>query len=616
MAAEVGTRRARAAGGAPPRAPRRADAALMGALAAAAAALDALLLVLLAPATRLPPGDRAGVAIVMALGTAFAGLGLFAWRRRPENPTGRLLAGFGLVALASELVIADAPAPYLLGVAADGLALPVFLHLLLAFPSGRLDWRASRVTVRAAYAVEVTVAAAQILLGGEPDEFGCANCPRNLVLLARRPDLVDTLMAAETVLGMALIAATIALMVRRWRSSTAFGRRALAPPAAVAVVILLLAVASALAQETDLPAGAKDAVQFSVLLAFGALPVAFLTGLVQVSYFRTARLSRLLGDLGRRPGASALQDALAAALGDPSLALAYWIPQRRGYVDVEGRELVLPAAGAERVATEIRHGGRRVGALVHAAGLRDEAGLVHAMTGAAALAVENGRLEAELRAQVQALRASRSRIVQAGDAERRRLGRDLHDGAQQRLVSILLRLQLADGRWQGAPEGRELVREALADARAAVEELRELAAGIHPAILAQRGLDAGLEALATRASLPVELDAELPDRLPETVERAAYFFVAEALTNVAKHARATHGRVRAHVDAGELVVEVADDGVGGADAGRGSGLQGLEDRLGAVAGSLEVVSPPGAGTRLRARIPLSDPAGQVTPAGT
>jgi signal transduction histidine kinase len=322
----------------------------------------------------------------------------------------------------------------------------------------------------------------------------------------------------------------------------------------------------------------------------------------EAGVFRTARLSRLLERLAEQPGARALDEALAEALDDPTLTVAYWLPEERRHVGSDGRAIELPPEGAATVATEIRHRDQRVGALIHGPALRDEPDVLHAVARAAALALENGRLEAELRARLEALRASRARIVTAGDEERRRLGRDLHDGAQQRLISILLGLQLAHER----PElSGELVARALDDARAAVEELRELAAGIHPAVLSQRGLDAGLESLATRASVPVELETELPERMPAPVESAAYFTVAEALTNVAKYAQASYARVGAHREDGELVVEVRDDGIGGADASRGSGLRGLGDRVGALGGSIEVESPPGGGTVLRARIPVA-----------
>ena len=259
--------------------------------------------------------------------------------------------------------------------------------------------------------------------------------------------------------------------------------------------------------------------------------------------------------------------------------------------------------------TEIGHGGRRVGALVHAAALRDEPELLGEAASTAALAIENGRLEVELRARVEALRASRARIVEAGDAERRRLTRDLHDGAQQRLVSLKIDLQLARERVD-EPAARELLDRAVANADAAVDELRDLASGIHPAVLAQRGLDAAIEALATRSPVPVEFETELAGRLPSAVETAAYFVIAEALTNVAKYAGASYARVDVRRAGAELVVEVEDDGAGGAVLGGGSGLRGLADRVGALDGSLEVESAPGAGTLVRARLPLAPDEGE------
>jgi signal transduction histidine kinase len=231
---------------------------------------------------------------------------------------------------------------------------------------------------------------------------------------------------------------------------------------------------------------------------------------------------------------------------------------------------------------------------------------MRAVVGAAGLALENERLEVELRARLQALRASRARIVAVGDAERRRLGRDLHDGAQQRLISLLLDLQLARERWEQEPDSsRDLVDRALESARAAVEELRDLASGIHPAVLSQRGLDAALESLATRSPVPVELDVVLDERLPSATETAAYFVVAEALTNVAKYAEATYASVMVRRENGDAVVEVRDDGVGGADAAGGTGLLGLGDRVGALDGTIELDSPRGEGTVVRARIPLA-----------
>jgi signal transduction histidine kinase len=203
------------------------------------------------------------------------------------------------------------------------------------------------------------------------------------------------------------------------------------------------------------------------------------------------------------------------------------------------------------------------------------------------------------------LAASRARILKAGDEERRRLGRDLHDGAQQRLVSVVIDLQLAQKRWRDRERSRELVDDALGHAQAAIDDLRELAAGIHPSVLTDRGLDAALETLADRSPVPVELDVTLDERLPLSAETTAYFLVAEALTNVGKYARASRVSVAVQVVADQLEIEVLDDGVGGADPSAGTGLRGLADRVAAMRGALHVSSPPGRGTRIHARISLN-----------
>ncbi len=549
-----------------------------------------------APADRLPEGGDAAVVLIVAIGWSFIAVGTFAAVQRPDVYTGVLLAAFGLAALTATLAVSDASALYLLAAATDSLALAIFVHLLLSFPDGRLEDRTARGCVVALYLVTFTLPVAGLLLGGESGEFGCTGCPANPVAVASETGVADALATTLAVCALVLTVAVAALIVRRWRRAGAYRRRALGPPLAAGAAILGLAVAWIAMQALGLGATTEKVAQLVFLSSFAALPAAFMAGLVRVRFFRTAAVGRLLERLADEPGAGRLDDALAEALGDPTLRIAYWLPEPRVYVDRDGRTIEAPPEGA----TEITHRGHRVGALVHGADLREEPELVRAVVRAAALALENARLEAELRAQLEALRASRARIVEAADEERRRLGRDLHDGAQQRLVSILIALKLAQERPEGA---QPLVDGAVAEAHAAVEELRELASGIHPAAL-QRGLDAGLESLATRAAVPVELEAYVPERLPVAVETAAYFTVSEALTNVAKYAEATHARVGARREDGSLVVEVSDDGVGGADASSGSGLRGLEDRVGAVGGTLEVESPPGRGTVVRARIPL------------
>ena len=218
----------------------------------------------------------------------------------------------------------------------------------------------------------------------------------------------------------------------------------------------------------------------------------------------------------------------------------------------------------------------------------------------------------ELTAQVHELQDARSRIIAAADAERRRIERDLHDGAQQRLVALALNLRMAEQRAaSGDPAAGELVRQAGEEAQLALKELRDLARGIHPAILTNRGLPAALEDLASRATVPVEVTAAPDERLPDAVEAAAYFVVSECLANIGKHAQATSATVAVTVEDGRLSVVVADDGVGGAELGDGSGIQGLGDRVGALSGSLAVESPPGEGTRVVASIPLTEAAAEV-----
>jgi signal transduction histidine kinase len=301
-----------------------------------------------------------------------------------------------------------------------------------------------------------------------------------------------------------------------------------------------------------------------------------------------------------------LREALADALGDPTLQLVYWRESAGHHVNREGHRVDLPVAGSGRAFAEVERDGKRVGAIVYDAALRDDPSLVRAAAAAAALQLENERLEAELRARVEELQTSRARLVEVSIGERRRLERDLHDGAQQRLVALSLQLGLARRKLEDDPDlGGRLLDAARGELDRALAELRELARGIHPAVLTDRGLGAALEALAQRAPLPVDLDEMPDDRLPSAVEAAAYFVVAESLTNVAKYSGAQHASVRVGRLDGFAVVEVSDDGVGGADPAAGTGLRGLADRLAALDGRLEVHSPPGGGTVIRANIPCA-----------
>ena len=300
-----------------------------------------------------------------------------------------------------------------------------------------------------------------------------------------------------------------------------------------------------------------------------------------------------------------VREALAEQLGDRTLAIAYWLPERELFVDERGHPVTLPEPGTSKAWTAVAHNGNRVAAIIHDAELQARPEFVEAAAAGAVLALDNERLKADLNARLEDLRASRRRIVEATVETRRRLERDLHDGAQQRLVSLSVDLQLLRGRVAGEP-ALELLDSAIATLGEAQTELRELARGIHPPMLADRGLAPVLEALAQRSAVPVELDLQLNGRLPKQVETAGYFVVAEALTNVVKYACANHARLTVSDAGGVLWLEVGDDGVGGAAPANGSGLRGLSDRVAALDGELVVDSPVGNGTRVTAWIPSSE----------
>jgi signal transduction histidine kinase len=329
----------------------------------------------------------------------------------------------------------------------------------------------------------------------------------------------------------------------------------------------------------------------------GVLAIAVLEGMGAALRHLTAALLT-----SRRPTSGPVREMLAESLGDRTLSIAYWLPDRETFVDEAGRPVQMPEPGSGRAWTAVEREGRRVAAIVHDAALETGPELVQAAAAAAALALDNERLKADLRARVEELRVSRVRIVEAADAARRRLERDLHDGAQQQLVSLALDLRLLKARVRGG-EVEPLVDELASKLAVALSELRELARGIHPAILTDRGLGPAIEALASRVPVPVTSEVEVKDRLSGPIEAAAYFVVAEALTNIVKYARATQAHVEIRREGDIVSVSVVDDGVGGARIGAGSGLRGLQDRLAALDGTLTVESPRSGGTRLSARIP-------------
>jgi len=385
---------------------------------------------------------------------------------------------------------------------------------------------------------------------------------------------------------------------------------ALALAAVFAIVtagLLVLGVEGIMGVGTPIYVGpVKNGFLAGVAQCLLALPVVVLAlaGLGAAgSMFRSLARAFLLAPPA--PAGGPVREMLAESLGDRSLSIAYWLPDREIFVDEAGRTVTLPEPGSNRAWTAVEREGRRVAAIVHDAELQTGPELVHAAAAAAALALDNERLKADLRARVEELRVSRVRIVEAADAARQRLERDLHDGAQQQLVSLALDLGMLKAR-VGDPEAAALVDEASAKLATGLRELRELARGIHPAVLTERGLGPAVASLAERMPLPVYCHVDVgAERLAPAVEAAAYFVVTEALTNVVRYAQAHQARVEIRRLADDVVVDVRDDGVGGADMNAGTGLRGLADRLSALDGKLRVVSRPGHGTRVEARIPCA-----------
>ncbi len=494
---------------------------------------------------------------------------------------------------------------FTIGTLGSNLFAATAIHLLLAFPSGRLLETVDRAIVGVAY-LTTTIGWLPFALYFDPRVFDCADCPENLLVVEPDLSLVATYLDVIGVVGIVVMVSTLLRLAQRWRSANAPLRRAVGPVFLAGgglLVGLATLLAVGLAEPTDYHTITK-VVFYACVIPFGLVPYLFLAGLVRGRWIRGRGVGALISRLGEAPRAGGLRHELARALGDPTLELAYWLPESEHYVDAEGRPFELPVNSATRAVSEVERDGRPIAAIVHDAALLEDEWHVRAATGAAALALENEQLQAELRAKVEELRASRQHMIQFGLRERRRLERDLHDGAQQRLVSLALDLRLAQQKLDHDPhEAQRLLERSRDELEETLNELRELARGIHPAVLSDRGLGPAVEALAHRAPLPVEV-SELPsERLPEQVELAAYFVVAEALTNVAKYAGASHASVGVAKHNGQLMVEIADDGVGGADPEQGTGLRGLAARLDIIEGRLEVASEPGRGTMVRARIP-------------
>jgi signal transduction histidine kinase len=529
-------------------------------------------------------------------------VGLWAWAWRSPPRMGKLMYLWPVLVVTADLPNAypDSSVASTIGLATYVFGLIVFAQMALSYPTGYLmpGRLAFFYIFIGGYLAEVVQNVVNMLFWDNRAcrPFCATPYAPTLIHVGSAPFSLETWNKGWTIFVMAILPIGLYLLGRRYYQASVGVRRSIGPVLATGIFITVMGWIYDYAFLTD---------RFSALTPLSwwltsGLLVGALTALFGLLVGRRVRGS--VGDLVvelDRAGPGGVRRALARAVGDPTLELALWLPEAGTWADESGRPVVLPE-GRDRAVTLI---GDRLAAIVHDPVLLDQTAMLEAVGTAARVALENERLQAELRAQLVALRESRARIVRAGDEERRRLERNLHDGAQQRLLGVGMGLQMLKARMGGDADASVLLDDTQAEVQMALQELRELARGIHPAVLTDQGLAAAVRTLAERAPLPVEV-SDGGEALPPHVETAAYFVVAEAIANIVKYAQASRAWVTIDCRDGEAVVEVRDDGIGGAkEDGAGSGLRGLADRVGALDGRLIVESPPGSGTRLRAEIP-------------
>jgi signal transduction histidine kinase len=530
----------------------------------------------------------------LVIGPTGAGIwmfaGLIAWRARPDSKVGPLMVCIAWMHPADPLLggLLGAHFQWVISAFAPN---PVLIVLLaLSFPSGRLTRPA---------VVAVGFALTSWLLRGvsamlKPSSARCPACGSNPF----RDDAESSAVLWDVATPFWIVGwlLTAVILAQRWRAASPPARRALAPMLfgmfQYAIVAVILGRIGFLAD------GRPDTPGF---WSFVLVPVGFLIGMLRTRRHHSV-VADLMVDLRAQPGPEELRALLARTLGDPSLELAYWLPDRREYVDAAGSPRPLPPAGVSVLRDD---SDEPLAALVYDPALLEDPKLLGAVTAAAQFALENSRLQAELRARLLEVRESRTRLVSATDAERRRIERNLHDGAQQTLLGLRLAVRLARNQAGSDPQALDtLLAEIDDELQGAVEELRTLARGVHPAVLTEEGLEPALAALARHSAIPTEVCYEIPERLPAPIETAVYYVAAEALANVHKHADASRARIDVTRVDGHATLVVSDDGCGGANP-QGSGLRGLRDRVEALDGTFTALSSPTTGTRVCAKIPCA-----------
>jgi signal transduction histidine kinase len=542
-------------------------------------------------------------ALFVAAGLAFIACGMIAARGKAPGLTAGLLYAAGVVWLLEGLRLSSQPVLFTLGTQMKLLVLPILIHLGLAFPEGRLGSRSARLFVGTLYAYYVIYNVSNwIFFDPQLHVPNGESTSVNLLLISDQPTIYATIRTIHTVIFLLIEIILLGILADRWHKGSPAFRRSLLPLWWAFFLVTVIRLWSTL-DSIDLP-GTGGWLRYTIRYwAVVLIPIAILIGLARYRLARGA-MSRMMVDLGSGPvDHDQLQGLLQHTLHDPTAELWLWSDEGQEYIDLDRRFHGLASVSRPRVVTTLDRGDVRLAALVHDQTLLQQPELLEAVRAGTTLLLENLRLTAALELQLEATQQSRQRIVAAGDAERRRLERDIHDGAQQELVAAALMFRRA-GRAADPDQAKAMLVEGSAQLESAITGLRELARGVHPPMLRERGLSAALTSLAERASLPVEIIDHYRQRAPDTVEACLYFSAAEAITNALKYAEATHLTIELAAVDGLLRLRVSDDGRGGAAVEPGGGLAGLQDRVAALGGSLDLESAAEVGTRVTVVLPL------------
>ncbi|WP_353711954.1 histidine kinase [Arthrobacter sp. K5] len=541
--------------------------------------------------------------LFIGVGLAFVVAGITAWRSRPTRNPGVLLCAAGWLWLAAGIRRSSDPLAFTLGVTLTLMYQPPLLHLALSFPLGVLRTRAEKAAVGFFFGSWLVAS----VLGWaffDPRLHVAVgeSTSRNLLLLWDSAEMMTTLGNAIRTFQIAVGVAIVMVLVGRWRRGTKAYRSSFLP-LWLAVIIKTAATVWVSLAVIQLSGSLSIEALLWQYPATAIVPLAVLFGLWRYRFAR-GTLGDLMVEVGSAPMSDRLVAALRRSVHDPTLTLLRWLPDKASFVDTAGVPQPLPDGSNGRASMVLERHGTPVGALVFDGALQDQPQLLAAVRSATSLALENQQMEQQLREQLVEVRRSRERIVTAGDSRRRQLERDLHDGAQQRLVAVSMELARAK-RATDPRELRSLVEQARVELSDALNELRELARGVYPPSLQERGLAGSITALAERSALPLVLDVRSCSGLPAHVELAAYFICVEAVTNATKYAEASSVRVCIDANERELRMEIVDDGIGGAQPGPDGGLLGVADRAAALGGTLSIDSPDGGGTTIRTILPFS-----------